>query len=216
MSVRTEKQLDQKPLNYYSTARVDIARFLPQRISRCLDVGCGTGATAAWIKETGRVETFGIEISEAAAECAANWMDRVFVGNVETMEIPLARGSIDLILCLDVLEHLVDPWKAVRRLADLLAPGGTMIACLPNVQHISVLLGLMCGRWRYAPSGCCDRTHLRFFVQSSVRELFEQAGLSVDAIGYRIVGKSAVANRLTLDIFKCFFAYQYYIRASKV
>ena len=58
------------------------------------------------------------------------------VGNVENwrFEDEIAPASLDLILCLDVLEHLVDPWSVVRRLSPLLAPGGRLIVSVPNIR----------------------------------------------------------------------------------
>jgi hypothetical protein len=57
--------------------------------------------------------------------------------------------------------------------------GGQILACIPNVQHYSVLVNLLRGKWEYQNEGLLDRTHLRFFTLQGVQELFAQAGLHV-------------------------------------
>ncbi len=78
----------------------------------------------------------------------------------------------------DVLEHLQDPWAVVRRLQDLLRPGGVLVASIPNIRNYRVLRSLIFrGRFDYVASGILDRTQLRFFTRSSCLELLECGGL---------------------------------------
>ena len=64
-------------------------------------------------------------------------------------------GQFGLILCLDVLEHFVDPWRAVDRLVrEYLAEGGAILVSVPNVRHYSVLRPLVSqGGWNYTDRG---------------------------------------------------------------
>ena len=65
------------------------------------------------------------------------------------------------------------------RLARLVRDGGQVLACIPNVQHYSVIVNLMRGKWDYQDEGLLDRTHLRFFTLSGIRDLFGRAGLQI-------------------------------------
>jgi 2-polyprenyl-3-methyl-5-hydroxy-6-metoxy-1,4-benzoquinol methylase len=209
MSPSTSVAFAEKPIAYYSPLREDIAAILPCTVNRCLEVGCGTGSTLCWVKQKFGAETLGVELNEDAAELARRAADRIIVGNIETDRIDLP--GCDLILCLDVLEHLVDPWSTLQKLSRVLVPGGCIIASIPNVQHFTVSLNLLRGRWNYTPHGLLDSTHLRFFTYSTIREMFIRAGLDVK-ISRRIAGKSVLANRLSLGLFHNFFAYQYYVK----
>jgi SAM-dependent methyltransferase len=167
---------------YFGTPRLDIAPLLPCRTDRVLEVGCGAGATMRWLREHRDIEyAAGIELTSEAAESARGPFDTLITGDIETMT-SLPEG-FDLILALDVLEHLVDPWSVVARLRGALKPGGVMIVSLPHVGHFSVSLPLLLrGEWTYREEGLLDRTHLRFFTQRTAIELLTGAGLVVDMI----------------------------------
>ena len=90
-----------------------------------------------------------------------------------------AAPGVDCLIFGDVLEHMVDPWAVLARLAGWVRDGGQVLACIPNVQHYSVIVGLLRGSWTYQDEGLLDRTHLRFFTLEGVQDLFARAGLSV-------------------------------------
>ena len=206
-----------KPAGYFANARDrEVVPLVPHPVERALELGCGEGATLARMKEQGLVRwAAGIEIEPEAAARARAHLDLVVAGNVEQLDDRALPADLDLVLCLDVLEHLVDPWRMVRRLAARLAPGGAVIACIPNLRHIGTLVPLVLnGRFDYADAGTLDRGHLRFFTRASARDLFEQAGLAVTRIEAPVAGKSALLDRLTLGLARDLCAYRYLIRAE--
>ncbi len=166
---------------YFDTARTEIAPFLPTRVGRMLDVGCGTGATVRLVRGQRRVDwAGGVELSVEAAEAAAASCERIWSVDVERepFEDEIAPSSLDLVLCLDVLEHLVDPWSVVRRLSPLLAPRGRLIVSVPNVRNWKFLWRLAVrGDFHYRDAGLLDRTHLRFFVRATALSLATCGGL---------------------------------------
>lgn len=216
----SESHYELKSESYFSNARREILPLLPRGAARALEVGCGAGHTLSLLKEQNYCDwTCGIELFSAAAEQAATRLDKVVLGNIETMDLPVEAGSIDILLCLDVLEHLVNPWETLRRLVTLLSPGGVLVASIPNVRYFRVLLSLIVhGRWDYSDDGVLDRTHLRFFTRKTAIELIESAGLSVDQVAahntHRDSWKYLSFEILTLAQLRPFFDRQYLIRAS--
>lgn len=169
---------------YFSRARTDALELLPTAPARVLEIGCGSGATLAELRRRfPGAYLAGVELFADAAAKARSVADEVLTADIEQETLPFAEASFDAILCLDVLEHLRDPWTVVARLKTLLRPGGVLIASLPNIQHWSVWLPLaLAGRWRYVDEGILDRTHLRFFTRESAAALLAGAGLRVDRI----------------------------------
>lgn len=208
--------------DYFAHARKEIQPLLPQNCSRVLEVGCGSGATLGWLRqERHAVRTVGIEIAEAAAEKARSFADDVFCLDFERHDLPGGAQKFDLILCLDVLEHMVDPWSVVDRLAtQYLEVGGTLLVSLPNVRHYSVVLPLLFGgRWDYEDAGLLDRTHLRFFTKASAKALLSHSRLGpvlCTATGFDGWSKKRFFNALTLGVFRELVTYQYFLSASKV
>lgn len=172
---------------YYDTARREILPWLPPKVSRMLDVGCGAGATTALVKQARQVGwAGGIEYVPEVAAAAEAVLDRVWKGDAAAapLEAEIAQGSLDLVLCLDVLEHMADPWTMVRRLSALVAPGGRLIVSVPNIRHWKFIWRLAArGDFAYRDAGLLDRTHLRFFVRATATELATCGGLSLVAAG---------------------------------
>lgn len=205
--------------NYFSRTRTDeVLGVLPGAVDRVLDVGCGTGQTLAELKHRGLCNWIaGIEQDAWAAEQARSRLDLLVAGDIERAPIPIPPASLDLILCMDVLEHLVDPWSTVRKLHELLKPHGLLVASLPNVRHARVVVPLVVrGSWTYTQAGLLDRTHLRFFTRATAIRLLESSGLCVDVVhglGVERGSRSGIANALTLGLFRPFLETQYVLRA---
>ena len=152
---------------------------MPEGARRILDVGCGEGAFGALLKRRRGCEVHGVERFPPAAAAARRVLDSVTEGDAESARLPFDDGSFDCLVYADVLEHLVDPWRALRDHVRLLRPGGRVVASVPNVRHLGVVLRLLLlGRIDYADEGILDRTHLRFFTRRSLLALLEGAGLA--------------------------------------
>ena len=210
-----------KAHTYFAHARKEIAPLLPADCGRVLELGCGSGATLAWLRQVRRVAyTAGVEISETAAKAARQDVDEVHCADIERTEVFFSGGRFDLVLCLDVLEHLVDPWAMVDRLVtQQLAAGGTLIVSVPNIRHFSVLVPLLFqGRWDYTDTGHLDRTHLRFFTRHSALQLLTHPRLTKPVCrdtGFVGWSRKNLLNTLTLGLFRDFVTYQYYLVARE-
>jgi 2-polyprenyl-3-methyl-5-hydroxy-6-metoxy-1,4-benzoquinol methylase len=143
--------------------------------NRILDVGCSSGYLAQPLAERGNT-IVGVELDPVAARAAEAFCERVLVGDVETMELPLEPGSFDVVLCGDVVEHLRDPRAALARLRPFLKPGGRIVLSTPNVANWAIRLSLLGGRWRYTDRGILDRTHTHLFTRTTLAEALDAAG----------------------------------------
>jgi SAM-dependent methyltransferase len=208
-----------KEQQYFRQVRSEILPLLPERLERVVEIGCGGGYTLEHLRVTGRCQwACGVELFPAAARQARERVDEVYEGNVEQMDLPIAPGSIDAVLCLDVLEHLIDPWTVIRRLHGLLKPGGAIIASIPNVRHLRVVLPLLVsGRWDYTASGLLDKTHLRFFTKQSAIDLMESSGLRVDKIETTRIDEPRwrLLDVLTLSLARPWLEFQFLLRARR-
>ena len=201
----------------YERARPEILLHVPHGARRVLDLGCATGTTGAALKARQPAHVTGIELEPAYAAEARTRLDEVITGDVETAE---PAGTFDTLIAADVLEHLKDPWTALRRYAQLLEPHGTAVVSLPNVGHWSTYANLARGSWPRKPEGIFDATHLRWFTLRDARELLLQAGLRPTAVVRRgwILHRGSrldalVPPLLRIPALRTLFTFQYVIAA---
>jgi 2-polyprenyl-3-methyl-5-hydroxy-6-metoxy-1,4-benzoquinol methylase len=170
---------------YDDTPRLDLLDLIDRNARSVLEVGCSAGATGFALKaRMPQVYYCGLELDERAAVIARSRLDRVVVANVENVNLEhfdLRKGSFDVVLCADVLEHLYDPWKTLATLREYLTPAGSLVASIPNTQHLALILDLIRGNWSYARYGLLDATHIRFFTFAEIARLFSAAGFEVIA-----------------------------------
>ena len=111
-----------------------------------------------------------VEVDEGARQAVAQIYDEVLADIAPLV----GREQFDVVLLLDVLEHMVDPFSFLRSLSPLLAPGAQVVVSVPNVAHWSVRFPLLfCGSFEYVSRGILDKTHLQFFTRKRFRQLLE-------------------------------------------
>ena len=126
-------------------------------------------------------EIVGVELDPAMAERAAEFCERMIVGDVEALDLEseLEGERFDAIVAADVLEHLKDPLGLLQRLRPFLEPDGCFVISVPNVAHGSVRLALLHGHFEYQDIGLLDATHLRFFTRETLEQLLDEAELGL-------------------------------------
>lgn len=215
---------EDKSDNYFSYCRTDLLKFVPRnRHNKILEIGAGSGATLLNAKESGLADYIvGVDLMHVENSNQSHpAMDRFIIGNIENIELDLEDNYFDVVICGDVLEHLLNPVQCLVKLRRLLKDGGVIIASIPNVRYWKISMGLVFGgRWNYCDQGVLDRTHLRFFVRDTIRDLIEDSGFAIqknEAQGLqREWGFAAwTLNSLTLGALSDLLTVQYIIVASK-
>ena len=134
----------------------------------------------------------------------------------------LELKNFDVLLLLDVIEHLAAPERFVHQLrnAAKLSPNVKIVVSTGNVGFIVTRLMLLLGQFNYGKRGILDMTHTRLFTFGSLRALFEQGGFRVletrgtPAPFPLAVRNSSLArsllrlNRILIYIGKRLFSYQ--------
>jgi 2-polyprenyl-3-methyl-5-hydroxy-6-metoxy-1,4-benzoquinol methylase len=130
--------------------------------ARILDIGCGAGVFFDALEQFGEVE--GVESDPVAIAQSGRWRGRIHAGELDELYSP--GHSFDLILLLDVLEHVRRPDQVLRRATTLLAPEGRIIATVPAFN------------WLWTSHDELNH-HLKRYNASEMRALMKGAGLAV-------------------------------------
>ena len=172
----------------HETHNPDLLRLMPKHSRRVVEVGCSLGAFARAYKNIVLdCHYTGIEIDRDYAEASKRFCDRVLHSSIEALDDDAFDSLFpsDCWVFGDTLEHLQDPWGLLRKIRTRIAPGGCVVACIPNAQHWSVQARLSSGQFRYEEAGLLDRTHLRWFTRVTIGEMFEAAGFKIVEGGAR-------------------------------
>jgi len=155
--------------------------LLPERCGRVLEIGCGAGVFSSTLP--GATERWGVEPDPVAAGEASKHLDHVLTGLYDQVSEKLPDGQFDVIICNDVIEHVVDHDAFLDSIRSKLSASGVLIASVPNVRYYKLLSELVFGAdWRYREQGTLDRTHLRWFTRKSLLRTLGAHGFAVDKI----------------------------------
>lgn len=164
----------------HALARPLLAAFDRRRLSlirdqvappgRLLDVGAGRGRFVAAARAAG-YEATGIEPSRRGAEAAAQTDATILLAGIE--EADIEPGSVEVVSLWHVLEHLEDPAGGLARVGSWLAPGGTLLVGVPNLDSLQARLG---GEYWYHLDVPRHRTH---FTPRGLAALLGSRGFTV-------------------------------------
>jgi 2-polyprenyl-3-methyl-5-hydroxy-6-metoxy-1,4-benzoquinol methylase len=213
-------EYEKKDEVYFSNTRFEIKPLLPTFSDSVLEIGCGNGATLKWLKESNMCNTTSaIELVESMAKEAEKSVDKVYIGDCEKIVLDLVPNSYDLILCLDVLEHMIDPWIFIEKVQLSLKPDGIIVASIPNIRNANVIAKLVFNKtFKYESHGLLDKTHLRFFTKISAQELMSIDFLVIEKMITNPIPfftKTGIFNFLTFGIFKELLTTQFLIKSIR-
>jgi SAM-dependent methyltransferase len=112
-----------------NTHPVAFSMITKDKTARILDMPCGAGAMAGRLIAAGFSDVTCADIDESSFA-----LDGVRFVKVDLRRsTPFPDGSLDVVICIECIEHLENPFHLVRELARILAQGGEVIISTPNV-----------------------------------------------------------------------------------
>jgi O-antigen biosynthesis protein len=186
--------------------------------SICLDVGCWTGNLGRALIREKQCIVDGVDVkADVLKEAEKNGYRKTYLMNLNNEEIDFNKidQKYNVIICADILEHLINPDVVLRSLIKKLVSDGKIIISLPNVAFLLNRILLLLGGWEYREFGTLDKTHLRFYTISSLKRMIKSAGLEIESVKpYNQFGILRFIKPLTF-LFPTLFAYQIMIIARQ-
>jgi 2-polyprenyl-3-methyl-5-hydroxy-6-metoxy-1,4-benzoquinol methylase len=216
-----------KQIVYKNQGNENILNAIGNQSSYILDVGCGAGDNAKWLKDQGKIVD-GITLSEQDKLLAGEYMRDIFIYNLE-LGLPniVKNRKYDVVICSHVLEHICWPQALLKDILNVLDDNGRLIVALPNIMHYNTRTQLLFGSFEYTESGIMDRTHFRWYTFGSAKRMLKSNGFKVIKAwvdghlpAYRItkilpLGIQQRLKKILFAISKGFFGEQLFYIASK-
>lgn len=146
--------------------------------SRVLDIGCSSGNFGKVLIEQKQCSVVGIDVNEDDLKTAAKNLTKVHKRDVEKDDLS-DLGTFDFVLMADVIEHLLDPVSVLKKVKNLLVPGGKLVFSVPNMANIANRIELLGGRYEYTKFGLLDETHVHYYDRAELEKIMNRAGFTV-------------------------------------
>lgn len=152
--------------------------------SEVLEFGPAAGYFTRFLKQERSAIVDAVEIDSHCAREAALYARQCVTADLERDDWgkQLGSKSYDYAIFADVLEHLRDPLKVLRRATEFVRPGGKVIISVPNLGHWQIVASLVNNDFSYNKVGIMDHTHTHFFTEPTLREIIEEAGLQLESV----------------------------------
>lgn len=208
----------------YSSHRMALDLIRPVNPQRVLDVGCGAGFVARECEKAGARVT-GLDQSPPPPDAMSEFIS----ARLDEDEWPVNLSDFDLVLMLDVIEHLNEPEQFLLKLRESYqSPRGAVpgpppvILSTPNVAFVTVRLNLLLGKFPYAERGILDVTHRRLFTRASLLRMLEDCGYEIEKVlpvpipfdavfGGRLGPPLTRLSRLLCAVWPRLFAFQFMV-----
>jgi 2-polyprenyl-3-methyl-5-hydroxy-6-metoxy-1,4-benzoquinol methylase len=208
----------------YSSHRMALDLIQSIKPERVLDVGCGSGFVARECERAGARVT-GLDKSPPPPDTMSEFVS----ARLGEGDCPVNLADFDLVLLLDVIEHLDEPEQFLLKLRESYQhPRATasepppVILSTPNVAFVAVRLNLLLGNFPYAERGILDITHRRLFTRGSLVRMLEDCGYQIEKVlpvpvpfdavfGGRVGPPLTHLSRLLCALWPRLFAFQFMV-----
>lgn len=140
--------------------------------ARLLDIGCGSGVTMESLAHLCS-DVRGVELSSTAVPADAPLRDAILIGRFEDQQ--LEAGAFDVILMMDVIEHIEDPTSFIEEVARVASDDAIVLVSAPAFS------------WLWTHHDVIN-AHFRRYTARSLRQELKRGGLEVVRIGYLFMG----------------------------
>lgn len=156
-----------------------------------LDIGCGNSIIAELTRDR-FLHAVGLDICMQPLTLLRSRNMSALQSNLNRSGIPLKDGSVDTVVCLDVIEHVFDPLQLVREVWRVLRDGGEFILTTPNtrfIRHLSQLIFKGRSPRTNLDQEGYDGGHLHYFTFADLKHLLTR-------FDFEIVAERGFAKRI--------------------
>lgn len=153
-----------------------------------IEAGGGAGLLSELACEHG-IEALMIDLSAASVDIARSKGIDCYRGEITDEHLKNHHGKVDVVVALEVLEHVYSPMKFLQAVFELLRPGGLFVFTTGNVSETRIYGA----RWGYMS---IPEAHVYYFSTRTLRRYLSRVGFSRRVDAYKYYAKRNIAVRL--------------------
>ena len=160
-------------------------------LGKVLDVGCGDGTLLSYLMQDFKIDPHGLDISKLAVRIAQSRGIKALVADA-TKRFPFPDKCFSVIICSDVLEHLIFPEKTLQEILRVGVDEAIFIFSIPNTGYFLNRLKFLLGKPIFEQGRYSSDEHLHFWTKSSFEGLLQAHGFSI----VQLIGRSSKIGNL--------------------
>lgn len=148
--------------------------------SDIMDLGCGNGAVTDWLSRRG-FRAIGLDSSESGIKLAQQAYPHLEFKLADIMK-PFPAGTVpksDLVIALDVIEHLFLPRDLFNRAREVLKPGGHLLVSTPYHGYFKNIAIALTNHYDRHHDPLWDYGHIKFFSRRTLLGLSREQGFDL-------------------------------------
>lgn len=150
--------------------------------ARILEIGAGHGQVGLAIHQANDLRMVALDLERPDGDFPYPFLEADLNGRFAEDVVAEMGGPADVVVALDVIEHLMRPEASLQEIKKTLAPGGLLLASTGNIAFIVQRTMLGIGQFNYGKKGILDLTHQRLFSVRSFCRTLEGEGFRVERV----------------------------------
>lgn len=195
--------------------------------AKVLELGAGHGKVGRSLHELG-ARVVAVDLRRPEESFPYPYLEDDLDDSFAERVLAAQQGPSDVVVALDVIEHLKRPERSLQEIRRALRPGGRLVASTGNVAYLPVRGMLALGQFNYGKKGILDLTHQRLFTVRSFCRTLEGEGFRVESVeGFGPPIRDMVGTSLPLRaldgvagffarVWPGLFAYQFLVEAIRL
>lgn len=158
--------------------------FKISKEAKILDTGCGNGYIISEINRIGYKDIWAFDLSKSGIDIAKNKFeqikDRFIIHDVYDQILPhgFPENNYDLIISIEVIEHLYDPQRYMKNIYHWLKPGGILILSTPYHGYLKNTVISLANKFDQHVNPLWTGGHIKLFSKNTLYQLLKEKDLT--------------------------------------
>lgn len=201
--------------DYYEPVNPEIVSLVPAKARNILSIGCGWGATEAFLAEKGLLVT-ALPIDPVIPGGAEATHVEIIQGDFDAARGKLAGRQFDCLLLSNVLHLVENPVALLSSFGTFLSNGSPAIVSVPNLTRIPVMWGRVRGDKRFKDFGDFEATGVHQTSRKTLRGWLRSSGMKAEAIIDVVPQRAEAVRRLSMGVLAPVLASQFIAVARRI